>query len=572
MDNRIFNLYDNLKVKRDEYVPLWESISRTTATKLGLKACLRNSVYSSQSKNKDYLCDDPTAPNAVSATSNFLNGMMWGLGDDFIKVLKPDELKDDNSINDFYDGLYQKVGDIMFHRDSGFNNAKYEYFNDQASYGTSGIGLFANGEYPKKSTCPYIFKEYGVDNLIIDEGNNGRVEYIFLTHQWTSNQVVNNLALDSKSEVRMIDKKKFEKLPEEVKADYERGEFRDKFTVVHGILPSEEFDLSVKLGKKSKRYRGVWFLEDRKEIITEENYSYMPIIVCRAIKERGEVYGRSQGGILQSTIISLNYMTELGIKNAEVRNDPPTMSTGDIKNGILDKSAGANNVVNPKNLASGRPIEPMYEAGDISPMVSFLIPYYREAIMNAYGVDKMLDFNSSGSMTARETIERGIIRGQTLAVPIMQQYREHQEPLVYTLLNMMYDDNALGEIPEQVKVLRESGKDWFKLSPSDRIKRTIGTQKAEALLQFTNYVAMMAQLNPSVLQAIDYYSLIKEFHSEAGLPANLIKDSTEYELAIKKQAEAIQQQMAMQQGMAEVAAGNKIADTQKKQAEAKKYG
>lgn len=71
------------------------------------------------------------------------------------------------------------------------------------------------------------------------------------------------------------------------------------------IVPRDDFTPGA-LGKKGCKYVGYWFEESENKAFWAEDYEDMPIAVARAVKIRGEVYGRSAGTMLISTIRCIN--------------------------------------------------------------------------------------------------------------------------------------------------------------------------------------------------------------------------------------------------------------------------
>ena len=62
--------------------------------------------------------------------------------------------------------------------------------------------------------------------------------------------------------------------------------------------------------------------ENGKKLL-EEDYPTIPIAVARAIKVRGQVWGRSSGTLLISTIKCVNYVVGETVKILEKMEDPP---------------------------------------------------------------------------------------------------------------------------------------------------------------------------------------------------------------------------------------------------------
>lgn len=102
-------------------------------------------------------------------------------------------------------------------------------------------------------------------------------------------------------------------------------------------------------GKRGTKYIGLWFLDDSpEEIFAEEDFKTMPIAICRQIKVRGEVWGRSSGSLIISTILTVNYMVSKVIEVVEKHASPSLGMWSDSMLGdkVLDTSADGLNVFN----------------------------------------------------------------------------------------------------------------------------------------------------------------------------------------------------------------------------------
>lgn len=567
---KILKQFEALKKKRQAYVPQFEKIARYTATKVDPDKVTNSwGGDTTGSTPLDLLCDDPTVPTAVQKSAEYLNGLIWGYGQEgFVNIGLgvdiADELYDDE-LKSFYRNVGKKISQYMFHSDSGLINVNQEYFSDQSSFGTSGIGVFDNGEYPVRSSSPFVYKEYGVDNICIDEGNNSKIEYVYITYRWGVSRIVKELA-PALNEFEPYNKAMFKKLPDRVQSDFINNKFDNDYEVIHAVLPNESFSRKATQGKNKARYNGYWFVNDGdKAIIKEEHYLYKPIHVCRMIKMRGEVYGRSYVSTLLNTVVLLNYVMQLTQENMEKLVNPALMSYGDVTtDGVIDTSANSFTVLDKDKIGgmSNTPIIPMYQVGDISTMTSAMIPYLKDAITSGMRVDVMMDFNSQADMTAREAVGRMQIRAEALRGMLMQQIQEMQFPLIDTTLSLMLDKGLIEDIPDAIKEAIQDGKQWYQLQVSDRVKLVV-SDLYDKISKYLNILGAMAQFNPQIIQATDMYVLLNDVVTDLGLNPRTIKSEVEY----KKIVQAMEQAAAQQQQIAQNMAG---ADINKTMAEANK--
>jgi hypothetical protein len=457
---------------------------------------------------------------------------------------------------------------MINHPESGLNSALQPYYQDQYAFGTSAIGLFKNPEYLKRSSCPFIFKNYGVDNLAIDEGRNGMIDYIFVVYNWTANRCVKELCVGDNG---LIDEKLIANLPSSIKEAYKNDDFNTKFKLVHGIVPREDFNPKAKAGKLSAKYRGVWFMEGQDcKIFAEEDYKTIPIAVCRQMRIRGEVWGVSSGTLLISSIKTMNFALGQVMEILEKMNEPPLamFNNAIVGDSVLDTSSGSITVFNESLLGNAKtPVMPLHDIGDPTAIITWLEPFLNNKITSAFKLDMLLDFNSSATMTASEATQRFIIRGQALAGLLNQQFNELVYPVASRSISIAQDLGELGTppdapqdlirglkernladriIPQPIWDAMKNNESWFNIIPNERVRKMLKTERIEALSQFLNFTAMTAQLNPQVLQAVDFYGIISDIATELNMDKTRLVGEQKYNDIIKQQQEMQAQAMQLQ--------------------------
>lgn len=560
-------LYNSLKANRQEYIPLWNDIAKFTGIRTNPDYFENASNASTKSHDLDDDVDDPTSAISVTQAADYLKGIIWGTGEEAF-ILEPTNAVTEKStpedVADFYKFASQRVLDQMNHSEAGLVGAMSSFFYDQYSYGTSGIGCFKNKNFfDGKAENVLSFRSYGVDNVAIDEGHAGLVEYIFVVNNWRVNRIVNEFCMNKGK----VDDRLLAKMPKKIRDAYEKNDSNQTFNIIQGIYPRDDYNPRLK-GKRGTKYRGSWFMEeDNSGIFFEEDYKTIPIAICRQTKIRGEVYGRSAGTILNSSIKSVNYIVGRVIEILEKMSDPSLgiANASLFGDNVLDTSANSLNVFNESLMGtSGKPVFPLYDVGDPTGIINYLVPYLNEKIVAAFKIDLLLDMGSKKEMTASESTQRFIIRGQSLSGLIIQQLTEENTPLIRRAISVMYDARELGIVEADFPLMAETftergllgriipqavldtiaeGKEWYKIRYSDRVRKLLNTERLEALIQFLNTVMMVAQAQPQILVAVDFYQLLGDIAKELGVDQSLLIGDDEYKAIIAAQVE--QQQQAM---------------------------
>jgi len=588
----IKDLYTSLKANWAKYLPLWQSIAKI----VGINVDVQYSGQTTVAEQKDECIDDPTAAISVNQAGDYLWGIMWGDGNNVFSLVPSEEaLEFANSpseLTKYYNWRSNRLLGRMNHSQSGLSTIGKAYAYDQSAFGTSGIGAFPNKAYKEGiEDNLFIFRNYGVDNLVIDEGKNGLVDIIFVSYRWRTNRIVNEFC----QEKGKVSDKLVANLPKQIQDAYKNNDANAEFNIVHGIIPREDYNPKLQ-GKRGAKYKGIWFLDDNAdEPFYEEDYVKLPIGVCRAIKLRGEGYGRASGTLLISTIKSVNYMVGKVIEVLEKQASPALgmWSNAILGDNVLDTSAEGLTVFNPAFAQGGQPIFPIHDIGDPSNLVKFLIPYLNEKITTAFKIDILLDFNDKSSKTATEMLQRALIRDKSLSGLLSQQKSECLEPLIHRCISIedgldegginrnLFKELAtkllgLGKeeriIPDAVLMCKAQGKPWYKIKWNNALDKLSRTEKLEALLQMLNVITALASMYPAIIEAIDWYKLLQDFKEVLNIQGDFIVSADEFKTKIAQQAQLQAQMMALQAGKAGSEIAGNIAGAKKDAATAKTEG
>lgn len=553
----------NCKAERENYVAIWEDISRYVAIKF--VGSIEDKENATETMQLDEDIYDPTIALSVQQAGDYMQGVLWGTGDDAMRI-KPSryvlQKADLKVVQKWFEHATEEVLYQMNHPRANLSTAMMSYSYAEWAFGTAGIGALKNHSFFNgvDDNC-ITFRNYDIGNMSMAEGSSGKIEYLFPEHYWTTSHIVREFCFKS----GVLDDASFSRLPDKIKDSYNAGKLNDKYTVIAAIYPRDEFDPKLQ-GKRGARYKGVWYMENDETPFSEDDYREFPIPVCRMIKVPNEIYGRSPATIMFSMIRMLNFIMGKVIVNIEKLNDPSLgvydgSLTGDS---VLDDSAGSINVFNPKFAQNGgSPTFPLYQVGDIAPLVQFLVPYLKEQLTSAAKVDDLLDFNSDKEMTAQEANMRYIIRGKSLAGLLTQQKNEMLIPLIKRCISLCELAEVLGVNPilkpeeaEEIKVRNPQmiipdavlkcmaeGKPWYDIELNNELENLTRTQEFERQMQFMNAVGMGAQLDAALLEVPDLYESIIKMKDSLGIEGQVRVTKKEFN-AMKKANQQAQAQAA----------------------------
>lgn len=557
--------YNELCAERDRYVSRWEE----TAKYVGIRVRPQQYYNEGQvnaNEDLDKFTEDPTASLSVQQSADYLKGIMWGNGNDAISLEPTDDILqmvDKSAVEPWYEYATNQLLSQMNHPNAGLNSALGAYLYDQQAFGTSGVGAFPNSAYGRGyDTNVLLFKEYGVDSLCIDEGKNGLVEVVFNTYQWRTNRVVSEFC----DKADGFDEEMFNRLPKKIQAAWKAQNLNQIFTIVQGIVPRDDFTPGA-LGKKGCKYIGYWFDKSENKFFHTEDYQDMPIPVARAIKIRGEVYGRASGTMLISSIRCINQaVSDCMVAMAKMVRPPiGVFSAALFGDDVIDTSENGLTVFNAAQLNGQNPIIPMQDVGDPSALVNWLVPYLNEKIATAFKIDILLDFSANSDMTATESLQRFSIRGRSLSGMILQQKTELFEPLIRRCVSICMKKGVLGVdptdeariaeiiesgrqeriVPDAVVECIKEGKPWYKIKFNNDVDKLGQGEKVEDLLKLINVITALMAVNPQIASAINWYKLLADVTKALGLKDNIVSEN-EFKKQIEAQAQAQAQMMQAQ--------------------------
>lgn len=577
----IFSRYTKMIGDRSHYSPLWDDIARYVGIQVNTDYVYNGGEDTRQDQLDEYV-DDPTSAISVNQFGDYLIGVLWGNGEDVFK-LRPSRyvtgLIDEQSVQDWYAYATDQSLFHMNHPAAGLRSKLHEYAYDQAAFGNSAVGAFANKKFLEgAANNALIFKSYGIDNGLIDEGIAGLPEYFFCTYHWRTSRIVGEFCSMEDGPVDEL----IDLLPKQIADAWKQGDINKTFKIVFGFFPRDDYDPRLK-GKRGTPYKGVWFMADGSEnrFFHEEDFMEKPVAWARMIKIRGEVYGRSSGTMLLSSIRSVNQMLGTGIEVIEKMANPSLgmLSNALFGDGVLDTSPDGVNVFNAQYTQGQAPVFPVYDVGDPSALVNFMIPYLNDKITTAFKVDALLDFNSQANMTATESLQRFAIRSKSVSGILSQQKVELLDVIIPRSIGVLWRAGELGIdatqdeeaaarlqeigageriIPDAVLQVVNEGKPWYDISYNNEMDRMVRSESVQNLLQVVQSTLAIAQADPRIIEAVDWYAVLKDINDNLNTENQIMLTEREF----KQRIEQLAQQQAAQaqlQATQQVAAADKDA-------------
>lgn len=472
-------------------------------------------------------------------------------------VLRPvDEIAKEPGVEEFFRFCTNQVRRYMDKPKAGLLLALQEHFLDSQVFGTSGVGTFDNED---DESCPLAYEAWGVGGMKIAENAQGYVDTIYCDDPMTVRQVI----------------EKYGRAPDQVHetvlAKYKEGRLDDKVQVLRVIETRPAGDRA-QSGILSYPIRTLHIDVEHKFIMRESGYAEFPVAVGRMIKTGREVYGRSPAMVALPDAVSLNVLKEAVTMATEKQLDPPlgVLDDGRLGGGTIDTSAGAINVFNASGRLTGdKPVFPLYTVGELQ-SAEKLMTEYKDAIMQAFSLDRLLDLNNQTQMTAYETSIRNSMRGEANGALFSRQIAEVLTPVIERSFNILYRRGYLGTqdtgamallkkawakvlgrplhiVPEIVLKAIDAGLDVFEIEYISPAQRFLQSEKLQGIFTATEFFTKIGVIPgyEELADNIDMDSLARDVVHYSGAPSNNLRTLDE----VKKIREG---RMAQQQAAAKL--------------------
>lgn len=540
--------FDARKVARSNWNTIWQV--------LGEYISQNKQNFETQPTNGEFLTNeifDSTGTFAAHNASSALLGMLWpATAKQAIEIKPPDDIEISTELAQFYERMTNRTVRAMDDSRANLSLSLDEYMLDQFIFGTSGVGV-EQGDVSK-----LLFRPYGVKELFVKEGKNGKVDQIELFYEWAVSRLVDEYGLD--------------KVSEKVRKAYNGKKHNDKVKILHIIKPRK--DKKASKGKLAMDYMSIHMEYDSVHLLKEEGFNELPIFVGRFRKLNYEEYGRSAGMNALPDIREANALRESVIIATEKNLDPPLgiLDDGMLGGGTVDTSARAINVFNAANNISGSsPVFPLVTVGSLTDALSRL-ESLTNSISQHFHIDKLLDFNNETQMTFGETQIRDQIRTASLSALFSRQISEVFTPLIERCVNILWRMGEFGVIPnsEEEAALLAQGKEPEYI-PDELIKRlqegeeiytinyktkAANASRAEeyiAIIDVTTFAGQAMAIDQSIGKRLNLHEALKNLGDIRGIPVGVLREDDEVQAMIEQEQQQMQAQQALQ--AADMAAG-----------------
>ena len=448
------------------------------------------------------------------------------------EVAKKDDVK--KWIESFTDTILSE----MFKSKSNFEISFSQAILDLIIYGTSGTFI----QEGKKATLNY--KTISVKNFLISEDSEGFIDCVILSYKMTKKQLLDKWGNDK--DAKLTDKIRNEK------------DDNKEFDIELIIYPRESYD-EKKLDQLNMTIAGKWYEVDKQSEIKEIGFSQFPFAVARSEKATQELYGTSRGLLALADSLQVQEVSKQHNNLVEKKASPPLVVDGEAFDDPINLRAAAVNYVKPNVGIARSPVEPLVVVGDIREDENLMSRKFN-TIEKVFFLDKLKIFDDPRA-TATQVLELRAesyrIMGE-FAVGIMQFTEDLLNSTFDIIFKRVYDENGqliVGnglfnkELPEEIK-----GKE-LKVIYNNPVTQSQKMNQASMIEKFIGNVSNLAQVQPQVLDLIDFDKITKKYGDILDIDAHLYKNENEVKQVRDERAKQQKQMQSLEQGkmMGEIA-------------------
>lgn len=520
--------HERLKAERRRWERDWQDI-RLLVRPYG--ADFQRMVVPGEARTLDIY--DGTAVDCLDQLAAGLHSFLCNPVDRWFALGLADErAQADDETLEWLEFASDRLYDVYSNEDTCFNQSIHEAFLDLGSFGTGIVGQEWSPEIQN-----IFFRSHSSASCWLRENYRGQVDTVHREMKMTIRQVAQRFG-----EAALT--------PTMVK--FKDTEPNREFTIVHRVSPRTDRDM-LKSDSKNMPYSSLWLCIEDKQILFEGGYQMLPYHVSRWTKMAEEVYGRSPAAKCLPDIRMLNQMEKAMIKAANklvdpvliVENDGVLLPLKTHAGGIIFKEPGA------------EPPTPL-QTGINLPINLEMSNQKREHIKSCFHADWIRLEKENIEMTATEVMDRREEKLRLIAPILGRQQSELLGPIIMRTFQILADRKMIPPAPQQVA---QAGLKISYISPAARAQTGV---KAQTMIRYAQELMPMAQIAPTIMDAIDWDKYANELAIVRGVTRTILRSRSDLAQLRDSQAKASQAAQAAQIAEPATAAVKNLADARSK--------
>lgn len=531
-------LLAQLKDERIEYQEHWQEICEWILPRSGkyLESDSENPKDRGRKRGKRIITGI-----AKRCIQNFAAGVQSGLSSPaqkWVSMEHPvEEVNEDIEVKEWLSTSTKIILGIL--KESRFYSISETIYKHLAGFGTAGI-LMEECYIPRKNKKTQIarFTILEPGEYFIGEDENKDIDTLIRRYSMTAYQ------LSSKFDE--------EYLPRNVKEALDKGNTEERFTIVHLILPNDEYRAGCIL-PEGMEYASYYFIEDISESESNlflrggegnrQGFKEKPFAIVRWELDSDIAYGSSIGmdalpDIKQLQKMSLKKLMQIDKYLDPAMNIPASMKNNSDFNGT---NPNARNYI-PDNAGGEMAVQPtMQVTGDISPLM-LEIQNKSEEIKEWFLNNIFFAvLEQDKQMTAYEVAQRMAARLSIIGPATERVMYEFLTPIIDFVYGIAERSNILPDPPEQLENVLLNTVYNGVLAQAQKMSEVTTIEQA------ITFLGSLAESYPEIIDHIDFDELARYYCNIIKVPPKVMRSLEELQKIREDRAKEKNEEIGMQQ-------------------------
>lgn len=416
-----------------------------------------------------------------------------------VASIKKDVLSKDEEAVAWLEIVADIIYDVFSDVRSNFNTTLHETYLDLGAFGTGVVNI----EWDEEAKH-VVFRNDPLAEFYFAENNKGKVDSIWQYFEMTGEQICVEFEKDGL--LNGTDLWKDCCLPTNA---------RTKYKLIRMIAPrgTPSGDL---LPADKKPWMSVVVSEKFLEVLRNKGYDTFPYAVSRWVKIGGEVYGRSPAMKCMPDIMALQTMERTLLKAGQKAVDPPMIFPDD---GFLEPLSTAPGSIMFKEVGAEQA-----EALEFKGNLNFGVEQCtqkREYIRKCFHSEWFKRFKKNREQSATEVLDDRDEMLRMLAPMLGRQQSELLGPIIQRVYHLLH---TRGLFPPAPASLQKQRLVVTYISPAARAQQGV---KADRVSRFMQDLVPVAQIDPSVMDAIKGDEMVRVYANARGVPRTILRSLQE---------------------------------------------
>lgn len=435
-----------------------------------------------------------------------------------------DELEDDEESAQYLDNLVKILFGARYRPMANFASQVDECYMSLGAFGNN--ALFTDEIVGKGLR----YRSIPLNEIVWSLDHSGMVDTVFRKFRYTAKQAMQQFG---------------EAAGESVRKQYELNPFVD-MDFLHCVKPNEDVKTD-RIGYQSMKYESWYIALKDKAVIQRSGFRTFPYSIGRYRMAPREHYGRSPAIAALPAIRTLNEMKKTMLRAGQKMVDPPILLE---EEGVLTPFNQRPGAVNYGMVSSdGKPLAQPFQIKADLQWGEQMMQLEATTINDSFLTSLFQILVQNPQMTATEALIRAQEKGAMIAPAMGRQQSEFLGPLITRELDILQTAGQLPPLPESMieaaiarGIERPTIKDVIKIEYTSPLTRAMRAEEGTAIMNTVQNLAVMANLDKSVLNLIDMTDAAREMAMITGCPAKLLRTDEQIDELMQQQAQQAQDQ------------------------------